>query len=225
MRSSNEQTDSQDGSTYQELRLLSEVESTPETNQRDLARRLGIALGMTNILLHSLARKGYVRITRAGWRRWLYTLTPAGLSRKIQLTSAYIHRFLDQYQSMRQTLRDQLEFVALVPGSRVAIYGTDEFAELVYLGLKDLGIPEVDIFGPKSPVGGKFLGMSTNDLSTMRVESYDRVVVACLVDVDTMSRELLEHGVASGKLVTLFTDGSSGRGVAWVEGETHQEER
>ena len=84
MRSDSEHKNSEDIEASRELTVLSEVQSTPDTSPRRLAKRLGISLGVTNLLLRNMARKGYVRITRAGWRRWLYALTPAGFSHKLQ---------------------------------------------------------------------------------------------------------------------------------------------
>ena len=109
MRSKREPQSLMDDDAYRELRLLTEVDKTSESTQRDLSKRVGIALGITNVLLRNLSQKGYIRVTQAGWKRWLYALTPAGLSRKIQLTAAYVHRVLDHYQKVRQTLREELE--------------------------------------------------------------------------------------------------------------------
>ena len=142
----NEHRSDKKGAPYRELQLLSEVERRPEASQRELANRLGIALGMANLLLHNLAQKGYLRITRAGWRRWMYALTPAGISRKIHLTLAYVQRFLDQYKRVRRILRKELETLALHAESRVAIYGTGEIA--VHRG--DGGVLGVREFPPSA---------------------------------------------------------------------------
>ena len=82
MRSKNEHRNTAEATSYRELRLLSEVHHNSAASQRDLSKRVGIALGLTNVLLRNLASKGYVRVTKAGWKRWLYALTPAGLSRR-----------------------------------------------------------------------------------------------------------------------------------------------
>ena len=206
MRSQAEHHDPIEGSTYRELLLLSEVEGKPEATQRELSQRVGIALGLTNVMLRNLAQKGYVRATQAHWKRWLYALTPEGISHKIRLTVAYIYRVLDHYQNVRQTLREQLEPLALHAESRVAIYGTGEFAELVYLGLKDIGIEEIDVFGTKdSP--GRFLGMPVHDLATLQPEQYDQVVVGLLQGWEAPYKQIQERGVAPGDLVTFFVDG------------------
>lgn len=201
-----------EGSSYGEMRVLSELEGTPELSQRNLARRVGVSLTLTNRLLRNLAQKGYVRTTRASWRGWLYTLTPAGFSRKVQLTVSYIHRFLGHYQRIRQTLQEQLAPLGLNRESRVAIYGpvlgevdgTREFAELVYLGLKELGIEEVEVLVANNGQGDRFLGLQLRDVRTIQPEEYDRIILVFLKDGEAGFRGLRERGVAPDKIVTLF---------------------
>ncbi len=208
MRSKSEQTDVVENDPARELMILSEVQDSPQTSQRHLAQRLGVSLGLTNLLLRNLSRKGYVRITQAGWRRWLYALTPAGFSRKVQLAVAYISRFMDQYRMIRRTLREELDTLALHAESRVAIYGTDEFAELVYLGLREFSIEEVMVFDAGAQDGRRFLGIPIRDVATLRPDQYDRVMVAVLDDVQARSVELRNLGVTPEQLVTLFANES-----------------
>ena len=90
--------------------------------------------------------------------------------------------------------------------SRVAIYGTGEFAELVYLGLKELGIEEVEIFAYGGVAGGKFLGMPVRDFSTFQPNQYDRIVVAHLGAAEKQTQSVLDSGISPGKLITFFKD-------------------
>ena len=211
MRSENEHKDGLDPSKYRELRVLTEVEVTPEVTQRELSRRVGIALGLTNVLLRNLTQKGYLRITKSGWRRWIYNLTPKGVSHKVRLTVAYIHRVLDHYQKVRQTLREELEPLALTKESRVAIYGTGEFAELVYLGLRELGIEEIDIYDREPGEGRRFLGMPVHDLKSIHPESHDQIVVATTGDSKVPLAEIQDVGVSLQQVVTFFNGGNAGR--------------
>ena len=204
MCSQREQQDPVESHAYRELQLLSRVDESPDVTQRQLSMRLGIALGLTNVLMRNLVQKGYVRVIRATWKRRLYTLTPAGFSRRISLIAEYVHKVLDHYQSVRQTLREQLEPLALNKESRVAIYGTGEFAELVYLGLKELSIEEIEVFSATTPDGRKFLGMPVQDVATLQPDQYDRVLIAVLDGWDKTQQELLQRGAPSGKLVTFF---------------------
>jgi len=204
MRSLHEQRDGKDSSPAAELNLLSEMERTPEATQRSLAKQMGVSLGLTNLVVRNVARKGYVRVLQAGWRRRFYALTPAGLIRQIQLTLGYVNPFGGDYQHVKLLLRNELESQSLNAESRVAMYGDGDFGQLVYLGLRDLGIDEIDIFGPGNMPDAKFVGMPVQDVSTLRAEEYDRVVVARLGSIGPILADLNAQGVPSEKLVSLF---------------------
>ena len=103
----NELHDRLEDESYKELRLLEEVDQTPQVSQRHLARRLNIALGVANFLLRSLAKRGYIRETRVGWKRWAYAVTPAGIARKVHLSRAYVEHILNHYQRVRVLVRKE----------------------------------------------------------------------------------------------------------------------
>lgn len=111
------------------------------------------------------------------------------------------------YQNVRQPLREQLEPLALNAESRVAIYGTGEFAELAYLGLKEIGIEEIDVFGTKYPIGRRFLRMPVQDVTMLRPEHCDRIVVALLEASGRSLAGLQELGPPPEKVVTFSPDG------------------
>lgn len=213
MRSDTEHKDLAESPAARDLQILHEIEADPEVTQRQLSQRAGIALGLTNLLLRSLVQKGYVRATKANWRRWIYALTPEGFSHKIRLTVSYVNRVLNHYQNVRQTLREQLEPLSLHSESSIALLGTADFAELVYLGLRDLGIEEISIFGPPGLNGNKFLGLPVEDVTNLRPEDYDYVVIADLAEAESVKKRFLADEVAEEKLVTFFADGHSREGT------------
>lgn len=206
MRSSDEQEDSIGLSNDRELKLLREVDQTAKVTQRQLSQRVGISLGLTNTLFRNLVKKGYIRGTQASWKRWVYALTPEGFARKIGLTVDYIRRELGHYQHVRQTLRTEMESLAFHEETRVAIYGTSDFAELVYIGLKDFGISEIDVFSSDSPNGRTFLGMPVRGVDTLDTNDYDRIIVASLGDSEAVASDLESRGKSSNKLVFFFSD-------------------
>ena len=187
--------------------MLSEVEEEPDVTQRQLSARLGIALGLTNVLLKNLIQRGYVRVSNASWKRRLYTLTPDGFGRRVRLMVNYVQQVLDHYQRVRLTLREQLEPLGLNKESRIAIYGSGQLAELVYLGLKELGIEEIEVFEEDAVTDKSFLGMPVQDASIIQFREFDRVVLTTLRGSDESRKCLEKHGVPPGKLVELFADG------------------
>jgi DNA-binding MarR family transcriptional regulator len=214
MRSQNEHyTDLEDSNSFKELRLLQELEETPEISQRVLSRKLGIALGLTNTMLRNLAKKGFIRASQAGWKRWLYAITPEGFSRKLRLTVTYVMGVLDDYGKVRLVLLQELAPLALHQESRIALYGIGDFAELVFLGLKDIGIEEIDIYSPDFLTTPRFLGMQVRDSGSLQYGYYDKVVIAVLTDPESAVKSLKKQGLPSEELVSFFANGKMNNGA------------
>ena len=199
----NNRVDSLEGGSYRELRLLEEVDSTPEVSQRHLAHRLGIALGVANLLLRNLAKEGYIRANRVGWKRWVYVLTPTGITWKVQLTLAYVDRFMDHYRRVRLLVRQDMCGLDMTPESRVAIYGTTELAELTYLALRDMGVTKIDFFDAANS-GCRFLGVPVQSLESIDPNRYLKVMVAFATDTEARCQELYGFGVSSSQIFTLL---------------------
>lgn len=72
-----------------ELALMREISRAPIQTQRDLSRGAGLSLGMTNLLLKRLARKGLIKVGRLDWKRTQYLLTPKGAIEKTRKTYDY----------------------------------------------------------------------------------------------------------------------------------------
>ena len=96
-----------------DLEILTAIGEGHPLTQRDLAERLGVALGLTNLYLKRLARKGFIKITDfprkpAARKRLRYLLTPQGISEKTRLTYEHVAYSLSLYRLARQTLRESL---------------------------------------------------------------------------------------------------------------------
>ena len=104
MRSKNEQSGKTEDITYRELRVFEEIDQNPELTQRQLSRKMGVALGVGNLLLKNLAKKGFIKVTHLSWKRWIYVITPKGMTRKVNLTLSYIDSFLGHYKRVKNIL-------------------------------------------------------------------------------------------------------------------------
>ena len=120
--------------------LLSELDRDGGATQRTLATKLGVALGLTNLYLKRLARKGSIKVTTIPRNRIRYLLTPQGLTEKSRLTYQYMQHSLSHYRDMRIRLKEMLSTFEHAHGQRIVIYGTTELAELAYLSLREMNI-------------------------------------------------------------------------------------
>src|SRR2546427_12418863 len=108
-----------------DLKLLEAVEEDSRVTQRSLATKLGIALGLNNIYLKRLVRKGYIKCVNVQSNRISYLITPRGIVEKARLTYEFMDYSLHLYSEVRQHLRGVLQECAAAD-RRVAIYGRGE---------------------------------------------------------------------------------------------------
>ena len=184
--------------------MLSEVEGYPNITQRELSSRIGMALGLTNLLLRQMTLKGYVRVSQASWKKRIYTLTPSGISRKVRLTLNYVTSVLDEFKEVRLTLNRRLEPLGLNKESRIAMFGVGQFAELAYLALREHGIEEIEIFNVGPHDGDRFLGLNVQDVSTLKADEFDKIIIASLSDTDGIRDSLNSHNIPVNRIVEFF---------------------
>ena len=185
---------------HRDLRLLDAVEPDSRITQRSLATKLGIALGLTNIYLKRLVRKGYIKCVNVQSNRISYLITPRGIAEKVRLTYEFMDYSLHLYGEVRQHLRQVLQECAAA-GSRVAIFGRGEAAELAYLSLKECGLEPIAIFDLDG--GRDFLGMPVRPVREHEQVSYDLMIVATLERSAQHLASLVSDGVPLEKLFPL----------------------
>ncbi len=85
-------SDIADSTTDKELDLLEHISQRDRVRQRDLARAIGMSLGMTNAILKRLARKGYLTIRKVNNRNIAYAITPEGVEAIAKRSYRYLRR-------------------------------------------------------------------------------------------------------------------------------------
>src|SRR6478672_1133052 len=182
------------------LQLLEAVEEDSRVTQRSLATKLGIALGLTNIYLKRMVRKGYIKCVNVQSNRLSYLITPRGIAEKARLTYEFIDYSLHLYGEVRQHLRHALQECA-ASDRRVAIYGRGEAAELAYLSLREAGLEPVAIFDENG--GHEFLGIPVRPIAEHEQVSYDLMIVATLERAGAQLAALIKLGIPNEKLFPL----------------------
>ena len=195
-----------DVESRRDLQLLEALEQESRITQRSLAGRLGIALGLTNLYLKRLIRKGYVKCVTVAPNRLVYSLTPRGVMRKTRLTYEFMKYSLDFYRDARQHLRRSL-VQAVAQRRRIAVYGTGDAAELVFLLIREMGLELVAVFDGASD--RPFLGHPVLPIERHGEVAYDVMVVAVLERPAGTIKLLRQLGVPDTKVLMLRPDWSA----------------
>ena len=193
--------DAMDLESRRNLQALDAIAEDDSITQRTLASRLGIAVGLTNLYLKRLARKGFIKFVNVRPNRIVYLLTPKGIAEKSRLTYEFMDYSLFLYRNVRRHLHAVLQPHAAGNRKRVAVYGTGEAAELAYLSITELGLELVAVFdGARA---GRFLGQPIRAIEDHRDVAFDLLLVATLDRSEVIVERLLELGLERERLVTL----------------------
>ncbi|HEY6508081.1 MAG TPA: hypothetical protein VIY56_08700, partial [Vicinamibacterales bacterium] len=132
--------------------------------------------------------------------RLVYSLTPRGVAKKARLTYEFMRYSLDFYRDARRHLRQSLAQV-VANQQRVAIYGTGDAAELVYLLVRDMGLDLAAVFDAEA--AGQFLGLPVRGIADHGDVAFDVLVVAQLERPGATRKLLRQSGVPGDKVLML----------------------
>lgn len=195
-------------------RLLAELEAGNGISQRRLSAQLGIALGLTNLLIRSLVRKGWVRVAHASPDRVRYLLTPAGFAQKARLTRIYLSNAVRYYAETRDRIRERLAILsdtgpwnatssgASASGKRIVFFGGGEVAEIGYVCLQETDLTLVGVVDDAVP---RFFGVQAYPIAELHPgmlgnQPYDIVVVMSFLGIEKIRRRLLKRAVAASRV-------------------------
>jgi DNA-binding MarR family transcriptional regulator len=195
---------------YRSLLLLDEISRNDKLTQRDLSKKLGVALGLVNSYIKNLASKGYITVSTIPRNRYRYFLTPSGLAEKTRLTYQHLQNFTNLYRVARKDFSKLFKRVAGLKIENIVFCGVDEVTEIAYLSLKEAGLEltgivdldgrEKDFFGHRvRPI--ESLGVCPGGLE------YDLVVITSFAGGSAYREGLREAGVDEKRVCDISSEG------------------
>ena len=184
------------------LQLLSEISGEEPLSQRELSRRLGIAVGLVNSYLKNLVSKGYVRVKNFPSNRYAYLLTPQGIAEKSRLAYQHLSYFTSLYTVARQ---DYLDLFRRLEGSgirEVVFCGVDEVAEIAYLSLQETGLKLVTVMDDQRS-GEQFFGIPVVSVTEGMLLERAILVVTSLKRRDELVQTLKSFGVSADRVLVV----------------------
>ena len=125
-----------------ELKLFNELQKNNEQSQRSISKELNVALGLANSLIKRFVRKGFLKLSEAPMKRYIYYLTPKGLIEKAKLTSEYLQSSLEFYNKIRNEYVKVFKNIKITKPDMILLIGISEFTEIAILAAK---VSEVEI--------------------------------------------------------------------------------
>jgi DNA-binding MarR family transcriptional regulator len=180
--------------SYRSFLLISEIAKEEPVSQRELAKRVGIALGLVNSYLKNLVSKGYVRVSSFPRNRFAYLLTPQGMVEKSRLAYQHLSYFTSLYTVARQDYLTLFRSLAASGERQVAFCGVDEVAEIAFLSLRDTGL-ELTVVMDGERAGEQFFDHRVVSPAEGVRSGCGRIVISSQKRSAALREELLRLGV------------------------------
>jgi DNA-binding MarR family transcriptional regulator len=184
------------------LRLFDAIEQDGQASQRDLSKRLGLSLGLTNHLIRRSIRDGYFEVHVLPPKHSTYVLTPEGRDAKSRLAREYLGYSLGFYRDVRKTIQKKLGELEKEQIRDIILYGVGDIAELIYLCLQGSSIKVVGVVDKKDE-GGIFFGHQIYSLENLSILPPAPILVTSLDECGERSREIMERAGLNREVLTM----------------------
>lgn len=184
------------------LEILTRIEENGRVTQPEIARHLGISLGLTNAFIKRIARKGYIKLTTIPRHRVKYYLTPKGFTEKAQLTIKYLQYSLDFYKKAKERLSLVYEELHREGVREVVFYGTGEVAEIAYILLQENDMKLVGVVD-EDAVGRRFMRLTVGSPEELKQMQFDRLLLTRFEADNEVVKKMISLGVGQNKIVSL----------------------
>ena len=192
--------------------ILNALDQDPTVSQRSLANRVGIALGLANLVLKRLVVKGWVRMVRVRPNRVRYFLTPAGLAEKARMSRNYLQYSVRFYGEARDRIRESFARLSaewpMDPNGgptekRIVFLGTNEVAEIGYICLQETDLELVGVVDDRGR--RRFFGVpihTDGDLQSDWIggQPFGRLVVMSFTETDSILHTLTQARIPEKKV-------------------------
>ncbi|MFA4828083.1 MAG: winged helix-turn-helix transcriptional regulator [Thermodesulfovibrionales bacterium] len=189
--------------TYKSLLLLDEISKGEQLSQRDLSKKLNIALGLVNSYMKNLVSKGYITIRAIPSKRYVYYLTPTGFAEKTRLTYHHLQNFTNLYKEARRDFKELFSRLHKEGVRSVIFAGADESAEIAYLSLQEFDI-EFEGIVDNEPDGRDFFRYRIMPFERVKEINADFVIVSSFLRRDAIYKRLIEEGILPDKIKSIF---------------------
>lgn len=128
-----------------EYKIIDALSQKNLSTQREISHHAGISLGLTNIIIKRLIKKGFLKIKKINKRRIFYYLTPKALLHRSIRTYNYIERTVKDVIAIKKKIQSAVAQKINPDYKTIFIVGENEIAEIARWALLELKLEGINI--------------------------------------------------------------------------------
>jgi len=127
-----------------EFAVIREISNHKKPTQRHIAKQIGISLGLTNLIIKRLIKKGYIKIQEAPPRTIMYILTPKGLAEKTNKSYQFTLKTINLMKNIKERIQNIIKEEYEKGTRQFFVSGNGELSTLTEIALRDMNLEEVN---------------------------------------------------------------------------------
>jgi len=133
-----------------EFAIIREISNNHQPSQRLIAQRTGFSLGLTNIIIKRLIKKGYLKISTIPPRRIQYILTPKGFAEKAQKSYHFTLRTVTLIKAINENIQEIITDEYVKGAREFSVCGNGELSALTEIAFQASNLKDVSFFRSES---------------------------------------------------------------------------
>jgi len=163
-----------------QLSIMEAIQEDHLCTQRAISTKTGLPLSYINRCLKRLIRRELINVKTLTGKRFLYDLTPKGMTEKASLTLHSLRKLIDSYQKIRHLAMQVCSGLKQTSREKVVLCGASAEAEIVYLAAIETGLEVCHIVDDRN-MGNRWLHLVIEPIEILSHSAYDQVIIS---DID-----------------------------------------
>ncbi len=184
------------------LQLLDEIHKGSVGNQRILAKKLDISLGLANASIKHLEENGHIYIKNHGNKKRQYLLTENGVRLRWRLTGEFLRYSCRFFGLGRKKFEQIFDSLAERGVRNIVFFGAGEFAEMAFLSLRKSPVRLVAVIDERPGIKTYLFDLVTEPEKLFTMD-YDCILITAENGSGRIAEWLRGNGVPEEKVVTI----------------------
>ncbi|MFQ3675230.1 MAG: MarR family winged helix-turn-helix transcriptional regulator, partial [Endomicrobiia bacterium] len=138
-----------------EFAIIKEISNNYFVDQRKIAHNTGFSLGLTNLLIKKLVKKGFIKVKQLNGRKISYILTAKGFKEKLKKSYNYTLKTINVIKSIKEEVAELIRTEYNLGNKNFLILGKNEVADIVEITLNSLKLNGLKYYKILNEYGSK----------------------------------------------------------------------
>ncbi|MDY0210632.1 MAG: winged helix-turn-helix transcriptional regulator [Acholeplasma sp.] len=193
---------------YKEYMILDMIEKNPNITQREMSKKIGIAVSMINNHIDGYENKGLIKRKKHSTKTVEYFVTKKGSERRKLLNIWYLKSSNNIYIQAKDNIISFLNQIIDKGFKKIILYGAGEVAEIMLQVMNDDNQIPLEVVAViddnKDRVGDKLVNIPIITLNELSKYNHDGIMISSFKHHQTIHNNLVTIDYPKSKIIHFF---------------------